>query len=143
MAKRGVGFLLKGEDPALAGTFLTVAKLRTNSLTINGETVDITNKDSPGAAGENRMRELLAGAGVTSFAATGAGVFSNDATQTEFETHAIAGTLVNVQVVFEGGRIYEFAAAVPSIEYAGEVNGEQTYSISIESSGDVTITPGA
>ena len=59
-AERGSAFLLKigdGEEPP---AYSTVAGLKTTQLSINGDPVAITNKDSGG------WRELLTGAGVRS-----------------------------------------------------------------------------
>lgn len=135
--KKGLLFLLKAGDGEQAETFTTVAGLRSTGLTINGETVDVTDKDAAG------LRQLLDGGGVTSFSVTGAGVFKDDASQTLLESRAIVKSLDNYQVVFDGGRTYEGAFQVTTVDYAGEYNGEHTYSITLESHDDLTITPGA
>lgn len=56
-AEKGSAFLLKVGDGAMPPVFTTVAGLRTTQLTINSDTVVITNKGSGG------WRELLSGAG--------------------------------------------------------------------------------
>ena len=57
-AERGSAFLLKVGNGASTPVYQTVAGLRTTQLSINGELVAITSKDSGG------WRELLSGAGV-------------------------------------------------------------------------------
>ena len=59
-AEAGSAFLLKIGDGGVPPAFATVAGLRTTMLTIAGELVTITNKDSGG------WRELLSGAGTRS-----------------------------------------------------------------------------
>ncbi|MEM1396138.1 MAG: phage major tail protein, TP901-1 family, partial [Pseudomonadota bacterium] len=58
-AQRGLDILLKLGDGATPETFSSVAGLRVASFSLNAETVDATNADSPG-----RWRELISGAGV-------------------------------------------------------------------------------
>ena len=57
-AQKGSAFLLKISDGGLPAAYDTVAGLRTTQMSVTGETVVITSKDSGG------WRELLSGAGV-------------------------------------------------------------------------------
>ena len=111
-----------------------IAALRTNSITIDSETVDITNKDS------NGWRELLADSGVKSCSISASGVFTDDATQIGIQTKLLAATLNTFTMEFETGDTLAGSFQVTSMEYAGDYNGEQTYSISLESSGAITYT---
>ncbi len=56
-AQKGLDVLMKID---ISGTKTTIGGLRSTSITLNDESVDITNKDSLGS------RTLLAGAGVNS-----------------------------------------------------------------------------
>ena len=56
-AERGSAFLLKVGNGTTPVVYQTVAGLRTTQLSVNGEMVAITSKDSGG------WRELLSGAG--------------------------------------------------------------------------------
>lgn len=136
-AKKGRLFLLKAGDGASPEVFTTVAGLRSTGLTINGESVDVTDKDS-----EDQMRELLDGGGVKSMTISGGGVFKDDTSQTLLESRALAGSIDNYQIVFDGGRTYEGGFQVTTVEYAGEHNADHTYSVTLESSGTIIITPG-
>jgi len=133
-AEKGLSFLIKHGDGAGTEVFTTVAAMRSTSLTINSETVDITNKDSSG------MRELLAGAGVRSMSLSGSGVFTKSTEQVLIQNEVLAGSITNYEIVFEPGDKFAGAFQVTSLEYAGEYNGERTYSISLESSGAITVT---
>jgi len=56
-AQKGSAMLMKVGNAGSPETFTTIAGLRSTSLTVNNESVDVTNKDSSG------KRTLLAAAG--------------------------------------------------------------------------------
>lgn len=131
-AEKGSAFLLKignGEEPA---TFSTVAGLRTTQMSINGDAVIITNKDSGG------WRELLSGAGVRSVSVSGAGIFLGSAAESRIRDHAMAGTLDSYELSFESGERMQGQFLVSRLDYSGDFNGERNYTLSLESSGAVT-----
>ena len=68
-AQKGSAFLLKISDGAEPPVYRTVAGLRTTQMSIAGDSVVVTSKDSAG------WRELLSGAGVRSVSVTAAGLF--------------------------------------------------------------------
>ena len=68
--ENGSAFLLKIGDGAAPPTSRTGAGLRTTQLSVNGEAVNVTTKDSGG------WRELLSGAGVRSVSVSAAGIFT-------------------------------------------------------------------
>lgn len=134
--KRGRLFLIKAGDGEQAETFTTIAGLRTKGLSINGESVDVTDSDS-----EDQMRELLEGGGVKSMTVTGAGVFEDEESQTILEQRVLTGSIDNYQVVFDGGRTYEGPFQCTTVDYAGEYNAEHTYNVTLESAGKIDVTP--
>ena len=69
-AEKGSAFLLKIGDGATPPVYATVAGLRTTQMSVNGEIVNITSKDSGG------WRELLSGAGTRSVSVSGNGIFT-------------------------------------------------------------------
>ena len=73
-AEKGSAFLLKVGNGATPVVYATVAGLRTTQLSVNGEMVAVTTKDSGG------WRELLSGAGVRSVSVSGAGGYAALAT---------------------------------------------------------------
>lgn len=135
-AEGGKDFLLKKEDPANPGTFITVGGLRSKSISINNEAIDVTEHAS------NQFRELLDTCGIRSFDVSGSGVFTDAVTHKEAITDAVNGTLRKYQVVdtFTGGLTFEGLYKLTSFERAGEYNAEQTFSLSLASSGEVTVT---
>lgn len=134
-AKKGGDFLLKIEDSATPGSYSMLGGLRSNSLTINNEAIDATNK------GSNQWREILDQAGIKSMSISGSGIFTSDATLTQARQIAISGLLTNFQIVdSDSGDTFQGKFKLTSLERGGEYNGEMTWSISLESSGEITVS---
>jgi len=131
MIEKGSAFLLKVGDGASPPVFATVAGLRTTQLSVNGEAVVVTNKDSGG------WRQLLSGAGVRSVSVSGAGVFTGSAAEARLRGNALAGVLDDYRLSFEGGETMTGRFLVTRLDYAGDFNGERSYTLSLESSGQV------
>jgi TP901-1 family phage major tail protein len=129
--ERGSAFLLKIGDGAQVPAFATVAGLRTTQMSVNGEAVVVTNKDSGG------WRQLLSGAGVRSVSVSGAGVFTGSAAEARIKGHALAGTIDDYRLSFESGDSMTGRFLVTKLDYAGDFNGERSYTVSLESSGPV------
>ena len=135
-AEKGRLFVIKRGDGATSEAFTTIGAMREKSLSINGETVDISSQDS-------EWRTLLAGAGLTSVTVSGSGVFTDTVTQVAMQTAAMAKTIGNYEIVFESGDKFAGAFQCASVEYSASHNAERTYSITLESSGTITFTPSA
>lgn len=129
--ERGSAFLLKVGNGAVPVAYQTVAGLRTTQLSVNGEMVAITSKDSGG------WRELLSGAGVRSVSVSGAGVFTGSAAEVRLKANALAGGLDDYRLSFEGGETMTGRFLITRLDYAGDYNGERSYTVSLESSGAV------
>ncbi len=130
-AEKGSAFLLKVGDGGDPQTFSTVAGMRTTQLSINGEPVVITNKDSGG------WRELLTGAGVRSVSVSGAGIFTGSVAETRLKNNALAGALDAYEISFESGERMQGSFLIARLDYAGDFNGERNYTLALESSGQV------
>ena len=137
-AQKGSALLLKiGADAsaaASADTYTTVGGLRSTSITLNQESVDVTNKDSSNA------RELLADAGVESVSVSGSGVFTDAASEGTLRTAFGGSNISNFEIIIPDFGTYQGKFHIASLEYGGEYNGEVTYSVTLESSGSVTFT---
>ncbi len=120
--------LPNGASPAV---YQTVAGLRTTQLSISGDTVVITSKDSGG------WRELLSGAGVRSVSVSAAGIFLGSAAEARVRANAMAGTLDDYELSFEDGEKLRGRFLVQKLDYAGDFNGERNYTLALESSGAV------
>jgi len=130
-AERGSAFLLKIGDGATPPAFTTIAGLRTTQLAINSDTVVITNKGSGG------WRELLSNAGFRSVSLSGAGVFNGSAAEARVKANALSGTIDSYQVTFESGDTMTGKFLITRLDYAGDFNNERSYTIALESSGNV------
>jgi TP901-1 family phage major tail protein len=130
-AQKGSAFLLKIGDGAPAPTYQTVAGLRTTQMSINGDTVVVTHKESGG------WRELLSGAGTRSVSVSAAGIFLGSAAEARVRGHALAGTIEAYELSFEDGERLRGRFLVQRLDYAGDFNGERNYALQLESSGPV------
>jgi len=128
-AQKGKDLLIKID---ISGTYTTIAGLRSSSISMNDEQVDITNKDS---AGE---RVMLAQAGVRSVSVSGSGVFLDSASETSLKASFGKATFDNYQILVPDFGTFTGNFQLASLEYAGEYNGEATYTITLESSGAIT-----
>ena len=71
-AQKGSAVLIKA---TVSGSLVTVGGLRSSSITLNDEMVDITNKDS------SNNRTLLPQGGIQSMTITGSGVFTDSTSE--------------------------------------------------------------
>jgi TP901-1 family phage major tail protein len=131
--EKGSAFLLKVGDGGDPIVYTTIAGLRTTQMSINAETVVVTNKGSGG------WRELLSGAGVRSVSLSGAGVFSGSVAETRIKASALAGSLDDYEVSFESGEQLRGRFLLTRLDYAGDFNGERSYTLALESSGLVDV----
>lgn len=133
-ALKGRSMLLKVNMTGLSPTaFTTVAGMRATNLAINGNQVDITNKDS------NGWQELLSDAGVRKIdisasgeydsAAGGAGVF--------MEKAALNNTFIEAEVVLGNGVAYTGTWAIGNYTLDGPYDNAQTFSLTLTSHGPV------
>jgi TP901-1 family phage major tail protein len=144
-AQKGKDVLIKIDNGS--GGYDTIGGLRSSSITLNDESVDVTNKDSSG------YRTLLAGGGVNSISISGSGVFTDLATETDLKEAFISqlnfqddGSTANTPTFeafeFVIPSFFKFTGnfQITSLEYAGEYNGEATYSVSFESAGIIVVS---
>jgi len=131
-AQKGAALLVKLGNGASPEVFTTVAGLRSTSITMNDEPVDVTTKDSSG------VRALLAQGGVQSYTISGSGVFLDAAGDDTLRQKYGAATFANFQLIVPDFGTFTGPFMVASLEYAGEYNGEVTYSLTLESAGAVT-----
>jgi len=130
-AQKGSAFLLKISNGATPAVYLTVAGLRTTQMSVTGDAVVVTHKDSGG------WRELLSGAGVRSVSVSAAGIFLGSAAEAKVRANAMAGTLDDYELSFEDGERLRGRFLVQRLDYAGDFNGERNYTLQLESSGAV------
>jgi TP901-1 family phage major tail protein len=130
-AQKGKAFLLKigSGEPV---TYATVAGLRLTRLTLNADTVDVTNADSV-----NEWRELLAGAGVKSAAASGQGVFKDASSDATLRAAFFAQDARMFQVTVPDFGTLTGPFVIQQLEYGGEYKGEVTFGVTLASAGEI------
>ena len=130
-AQKGSAFLLKIADAANPAGYETVAGLRTTQMSINGDSVVVTHKESGG------WRELLSGAGTRSVSVSASGIFLGSDAEAAVRAHALSGTLDDYELSFEDGARMRGRFLVQRLDYSGDFNGERNYTLQLESSGPV------
>ena len=128
-AQKGSAVLIKA---TVSGSKVTVGGLRSSSITLNDEMVDITNKDS------SNNRTLLPQGGIQSMTITGSGVFTDSTSEQQLRTSFGASAFIAYDFIIPDLGTYTGSFQITSLEFAGEYNGEATYSVTLESSGAVT-----
>lgn len=122
-------------DATGSGSYQAIAALRTKSLKLNSEFVDITTSDS-----SNQWREGLANAGVKSIEISGSGVFTDATYQNLLVTYAMQNTIRNWQLVHTQLGTFVGPFHVSAFEVTGDYNGEVTFTMTLMSAGEITFT---
>ncbi|MFC3704583.1 phage major tail protein, TP901-1 family [Devosia honganensis] len=130
-AQSGKDMLLKLDGGS--GAFVTVAGLRTRSLSFNAASVDTTDQESAG-----RWRELLAGGGVKRASVAGAGVFKDQASDASIRALFFAGTIADWQLVLPHFGVVEGPFQIVALEFSADHAGEVTFDLALESAGEVS-----
>ncbi len=130
-AQSGRDMLLK-LDQTGSGSFLTVAGLRTRSLSLNAASIDVTDAESAG-----RWRELLAGGGIKRAAVAGSGIFKDQASDAQIRSLFFAGTIRNWQLVLPDFGTIEGPFQIVALEFSGSHDGEVTFELALESAGQL------
>ena len=133
-AQKGRDMLLK-IDSTGTGTYITVAGLRSNTLTFNTETVDASSQDSTGA-----WRELLSGAGLKSASLRGSGIFKDAASDATLRTCFFNGSIVNWQIIIPDFGIVAGPFQISSLDFGARHDAEVTFELSLASAGVLTFS---
>lgn len=134
---KGRLFLLKVTDGITPTAYQTVGGMKATSVSIGNEMVDVMTKD------EAPWRQLLATAGERTVSITASGIFKDTVAENLVRSFAINGGLSQFQLTFEDGDTITGSFLVSKFEYTGASNGAQEYSITLEASGTVVVTPHA
>lgn len=130
-AQRGKDLLLKidlGQDG-----IVTVAGLRTRTISFNAQPVDTTNQDSVG-----EWRELLGGAGVKSARISGAGIFKDAASDALVRRAFFEGAHLRWLVVVPDFGIVAGPFQIAAFELTGRHDAEVGFDLALESAGEIT-----
>lgn len=130
----GKDFVVALGDDGGPEVFTVIAAMKSTSLSINKEQVDVTTKtDVP-------WRQLI-NCGISSMSISLSGVFTDDTTHDDLQLIVLSGEIRNYLLTSGRGDQFEGPFQISSMERAGEYNGEETYSLSFESAAAIVHTP--
>jgi len=139
MAKQlGRSFLLKIGDGASPEVFSALAGINSKSLTINNSSIDVTTPDASSPGGALFSASLN---GLKSVSVSGDGIFLDETAEARMNTVAMAADPeANFEIVVPDFGTYAGAFKITSLDFGGETEGGVTFSLSLESNGEVTFT---
>jgi TP901-1 family phage major tail protein len=132
-AQKGREVLIKVYDGVSA--YITIGGIRAKSISLNGETVDVSDGDSA-----SQWRELLEGAGMKSASISGSGVFKDSAAEERIRSLFFSQAHANFQFIVPAFATFQGLFQTVTLEYSGDYNGEAQFSMSFESAGALTST---
>lgn len=112
-----------------------IAGLRENSVSFDGSPVDVTDKT------DNGFRTFASFAGVKSFDISATGVLDDDVFQDIIADEDSTLLLTDVTIQWADGSSTSGNVYISSCTFAGAHDGENTYDISLQSSGEWAYTP--
>ena len=134
VAQKGKDLLLK-IDTVGAGSFQTVAGLRSRQISFNAESVDSTDSESV-----EMWRELLAGAGLRRSSINGSGIFKDSASDELVRGTFFNSAIYDWQIIIPDFGTVEGKFQITALEYSGQHNGEVAFELVLESAGALTFT---
>jgi TP901-1 family phage major tail protein len=114
--------------------FTLLAALRSTTMTLNNEAVDVTDKDG------SLWKTLLQGAGVESISIKASGICNNSASFLFIRSSVMTGTFINAKLESNLNEIYTGAFKITSMESLGEYNKEEIFSLTLDSSAQTVRT---
>lgn len=128
----------KGRDLLVLKNAVAIAGLRETSVTADGSPVDITGKDDSG------YRTLAEFSGMEALDLTASGVFKDDTLRDiSFAGTGTSKLLTDITLEWGDGATLEGDFYLANYESAGNHDGEETYSVTLQSSGEWTYTSAA
>lgn len=130
MPQKGSLFLLKAK---IENDYQTVGGMRTTKFLLNNQLIDVTHKIS------GPWRALLSQAGVSSLTVSATGLFTNSVSEKFIRKSAFNNQLIEGLLCFGNGETIEGSFQITTYERSGNYDQEETYSLTLESSGEITI----
>lgn len=130
--QRGRDVLIKISDGADPESFVTLAGIRSSQLDLNQQPVDSTSADSPLG-----WRELLAGAGLKTMRVRGQGLFKDAASDERMRNVFFAGTIARWQLIVPGLGSFTGPFQIAQMNWGGTHDGEATFSVDLQSAGEL------
>lgn len=129
--QKGRGMVIKLGD---AATGTVIGGLRETSISMNGQVIDGSTKDT------NGWRELVEDATLRSFSIACNGFFKDSATDESIRQKAFNQTIDTYTLVFPNLDTIQCLFQITGYSRAGSVDGVETYNYTLESSGEPIFT---
>jgi TP901-1 family phage major tail protein len=129
---RGLDFILEVKTDADPITWTKVCGLTQTGLTINAESVDVTDNCS------NGWREMLEGAGVRSVSITASGNANDNAAQLFITQAILVDEFIEARIRRGYGDEFSGTWHIPSNGFSAPYNGAETFEVTLESAGEIT-----
>lgn len=133
-AQNGDDMILKIGDGEESETFAALGGLQATGFTFSGKAADAAHLASGG------WQEWLDTAGTRSVQIQAGGRFSDSATEALTRQLALSSTLRHYQLAFGNGDALQGSFKITAYSRSGAYGGEETYSLTLESSGEVVYT---
>lgn len=130
---KGRSFLLKIGDGATVEAFTAIGGIQSKSISINNAPVDVSD-DSAG------YQKMLADGGIQSFEISANGITKDNAQLTALIAAAVARTEKNFQLMSGLGDQFEGTFVISQCQRTGPHDNAETFSITLQSSGQVDYT---
>lgn len=117
-----------------SGTGTLLGGLRTTNFTMNNSPVDVSTKDT------NGWRELLEGGSLRFVSIAGDGVFKDSATDATIFNAVKNGSISTYTLQFPNGDTIEGSFLATNYTRAGGYEGAETFTLTLESTGEPTFT---
>lgn len=128
--------LIKIGDGEVSESFTTIGGLRNIEMEVANSNPENTNLTS------GRWRSMASGMGHSQMAVSGEGLFTESTGEATLLAHALAGTSANYQLFLSNGDYLSGAFIISNYNRAGDIEGEETFLLTLISSGAVTYTSG-
>lgn len=136
-AKSGFNLRVYVSDPDVSpSVFEVIGGLRSPSITINNNPVDITNVAS------NGFREFLPDGGIQDFQLSASGVFDSKTNGARILwTASVNRQLAELRLESGHGDSFQGLFVISSLTRSGQYSDAETYNISLNGSGQIIYTP--
>lgn len=138
MAEKGIDVLIKvNTGTESSPEYTTAAGFRSNRVTFSGNGIDVTSGDSPG-----RWREMIAAHGTRNMDLSGDGVLKINSPDTiePLREAAFDTGIIKAEGEVPGLGTFSGDFYLSQMEFAGNHDGEATYSFTLQSAGEVSFS---
>ena len=130
----GALVLIKIGDGEVSESFTTIGGLRVCAMGVNSQMLNSS------TIGSGAWRSALDGAGMRAMSISGNGIFTDSAAEETLRTQAFSNGVKNYRFVFGNGDSVTGAFFVTAYQRSGAYDGEETYSLTLQSAGAISFT---